>query len=86
MEQNTTPDAVLAAALELAPTIAARAAEIEATRRTPDDLLKDLIEAGCFRVLMPTSHHGVGADLAGGAEPVAAGVRPPLPGGRPIAS
>jgi alkylation response protein AidB-like acyl-CoA dehydrogenase len=65
VEQITTPEAVLAAALELAPTITARAAEIEAARRTPSDLLERLIDAGCFRVLLPTSHLGVGADLAG---------------------
>lgn len=63
--EHNTPEAVLAAAQKLAPTIAARAAEIEAARRIPDDLLKGLLDAGCFRVLMPTSHGGVGADLTG---------------------
>ena len=38
---------------ELAPTIAGRAAEIEAARRVPRDLLDELIAAGCFRVLLP---------------------------------
>jgi indole-3-acetate monooxygenase len=65
VEQTATPEAVLASALQLAPAIATRAAEIEAARRTPPDLLEALIEAGCFRVLFPTSHQGVGADLAG---------------------
>ena len=48
---------------ELLPTIAARAAEIEAARRVPRDLLDDLLAAGCFSVLVPTSHGGAGADL-----------------------
>jgi alkylation response protein AidB-like acyl-CoA dehydrogenase len=65
VEQTATPEAVLASAHQLAPAIAARAAEIEAARRTPPDLLEALTEAGCFRVLLPTSHQGAGADLAG---------------------
>ena len=48
---------------ELLPTIAARAAEIEAARRVPRDLLDDLRTSGCFSVLVPTSHGGEGADL-----------------------
>ncbi len=60
---TTTPPGVLEAARGLAPTIAARAAEIEAGRRVPRDLLDELIGAGCFRVMLPPSHGGVGADL-----------------------
>ena len=48
---------------ELLPTIASRAAEIEAARRVPRDLLDDLKAAGCFGVLVPTSHGGAGADI-----------------------
>ena len=48
---------------DLLPTIADRAAEIEAQRRVPRDLLDDLVAAGCFRLLVPTSHGGTGADL-----------------------
>jgi alkylation response protein AidB-like acyl-CoA dehydrogenase len=55
---------VLAAAERLAPTITSRAPEIEAGRRIPRDLLDDLLAAGCFRILVPRSHGGVGADLA----------------------
>ena len=29
----------------------------------PRDLLDDLVAAGCFRLLLPRSHGGVGADL-----------------------
>jgi indole-3-acetate monooxygenase len=59
----TSPDDVLEAAGALAPTITDRAAEIEAARRVPRDLLDELIGAGCFRVLLPRSHGGIGADL-----------------------
>jgi alkylation response protein AidB-like acyl-CoA dehydrogenase len=55
------PDAVR----ELASTIAPRAAEIEAARRVPPDLLAALTAASCFRLLLPRSHGGGGADLPG---------------------
>ena len=58
----TVPD-VLDAAHRLAPTIAARAAEVEAARRVPRDLLDDLVDAGLFRLQLPRSHGGLGADL-----------------------
>lgn len=58
-----TADDVLRAVQHLAPTIAARAAEIEAARRVPPDLLADLVGAGCFRMLLPPTHGGVAADL-----------------------
>jgi alkylation response protein AidB-like acyl-CoA dehydrogenase len=48
---------------EMAPAIAARAAEVEAARRVPRDLLDDLVRAGCFRLLLPRSHQGLGAGL-----------------------
>ena len=54
---------VLAAVRALAPTLAARAAEGEAARRLPTDLLGALRDAGCFRLSMPESHGGLGADL-----------------------
>lgn len=60
---TTTPDGVLERAGGMAPTIASRAAEIEAARRVPSDLLDELIGAGCFRALLPSSHGGIGADL-----------------------
>jgi indole-3-acetate monooxygenase len=63
VEHGTTPERVLESARKLAPTIAERAAEVEAARRVPRDLLDQLIGAGCFRMLMPSSHGGVGADL-----------------------
>lgn len=58
-----TGEDVLRAVQHLAPTIAARAAEIEAARRVPPDLLDDLVDAGCFRMLLPPTHGGPAADL-----------------------
>src|SRR5215472_16482928 len=54
---------VLAAVRDLAPSISARAAEIESGRRLPVDLLDQLIAAGCFRMLTPRSHGGLEVDL-----------------------
>ena len=59
---------VLDAVRELAPSIAGRAREIEDARRLPRDLLDDLSAAGCFRMLRPTSHGGLGFDLASGMQ------------------
>ncbi len=47
----------------LTATVAARAPEVEAARHVPGDLLDELAVAGCFRMLLPASHGGVGADL-----------------------
>lgn len=58
---SASPTDVLHAVRELAPAIAGRAAEIEAARRMPGDLLDDLKAAGCFRMLRPPSHGGMGA-------------------------
>ena len=63
---TATPRDVLHAAGELASTIADRAAEIEAARRVPPDLLEQLVHAGCFRLLMPGGHGGLGADVVTG--------------------
>jgi alkylation response protein AidB-like acyl-CoA dehydrogenase len=56
-------ETVLDAVRDLVPTIVARAGEIERARRVPLDLVQRLIEAGCFRLLLPRSHGGEGADL-----------------------
>lgn len=63
-ERGTPAESVLAAIDALAPTVAARAADVEAARRLPPDLLDRLVDAGCFRLLLPASHGGAGADLA----------------------
>lgn len=57
---------ILADIAELAPAIAARAAEIEAERRIPPDLIKALRSIGVFRMFAPQSHGGLELDLAGG--------------------
>src|SRR5512134_3423636 len=66
VSQQHTVEASTAAARRLAPIVARRAAEVESARRTPRDLLDALAAAGCFRVLMPTTHGGLGADLPSG--------------------
>lgn len=53
----------LEAARALHEKIAERATEIERARRVPRDLFDELVAAGCFRVLLPASHGGVGASL-----------------------
>ena len=52
--------ATLAAVRDLAPEIPA-APEIEQARQLPADLLDQLIDAGCFRLVLPASHGGAGA-------------------------
>jgi len=46
----------------MAPGIAARAAEIEAARELPGDLLSDLVTAACARMFVPRSHGGLDID------------------------
>jgi alkylation response protein AidB-like acyl-CoA dehydrogenase len=58
-----TPQSVLDTVRDLAPQLAARAPEIEAARRVPTDVLDALMAAGCFSLLLPPTHHGLGADL-----------------------
>lgn len=62
--KTTRHTSVLDAVRALAPKISARASEIEAARRLPRDLIRDLTGAGCFRMLVPRSHGGGGFDLA----------------------
>jgi alkylation response protein AidB-like acyl-CoA dehydrogenase len=47
----------------LAPRIRARAAEIEATRQLPPDLVVELAEARVFKVAVPEAEGGLGADV-----------------------
>ncbi|WP_214405776.1 acyl-CoA dehydrogenase family protein [Pseudonocardia lacus] len=56
----TAAEAVLAAVHDLAPAIGRRAARIERARRLPADLLDELHRAGCFRMLRPPGHGGLG--------------------------
>jgi indole-3-acetate monooxygenase len=64
----TTVDEIQQAVTALAPLVGARAAEVETARRLPADLLDDLVAAGAFRVLLPGSHGGAGADPAAAME------------------
>jgi alkylation response protein AidB-like acyl-CoA dehydrogenase len=59
----TTTEPILDAVKALAPSIAARAEDIERARRLPPDLVDELIAAGCFRMLVPRSHGGAELDL-----------------------
>lgn len=59
---------MLLAIRELAPVIAARAAEIEAARRLPPDLVDRLKSIGIFRMFVPRSHGGLELDLPAGLE------------------
>jgi alkylation response protein AidB-like acyl-CoA dehydrogenase len=64
MKRATALEDVVEAALALVPAIGQRAAEVERARRVPPDLIDALAAAGCFRMLVPVSHGGLGADLA----------------------
>src|SRR5262245_10486811 len=55
--------APLDVARALAPRIRARAAEIEATRQLPADLVMELAEARVFKVAVPEAEGGLGADV-----------------------
>jgi alkylation response protein AidB-like acyl-CoA dehydrogenase len=64
---RTTKD-VRRAAQQLAPTIAARAPEIETARRVPADVLGQLIDAGCFRLFRPRRLGGLDAEVPAALE------------------
>lgn len=66
LRDSTRAQEILDGVRELAPTISARAREIETARRLPRDLLDQLTAVGCFRIFLPSSHGGVGADLPSG--------------------
>jgi alkylation response protein AidB-like acyl-CoA dehydrogenase len=53
---------------DLAPSISARSAEIDAGRRLPPDLLAQLKAAGCFRMFVPKSHGGLDIDVPASME------------------
>jgi alkylation response protein AidB-like acyl-CoA dehydrogenase len=59
---TTTSTDVLAAARELAPTIRARAEEIEAARHVPLDVARMMAEAGLYRMLQPLAYGGLEID------------------------
>jgi alkylation response protein AidB-like acyl-CoA dehydrogenase len=63
---------MIGAARALAPRLAERAAEIEAGRRLPPDLVKDLRAGGFFRMLAPRSHGGLEIDFPSSVDVLAA--------------
>lgn len=70
----TTTDDLHTAADQLTPLLRERAADIEAARSLPPDVVEALRRAGCLHAMLPTSHGGVGADLVealGGIERLA---------------
>jgi indole-3-acetate monooxygenase len=68
---NTTKR-LLANIRELAPGITSRAAEIEAGRRMPPDLVEALKSMGVFRMFVPQSHGGLELDLPAALEIIGA--------------
>jgi len=52
-------DRILWAIRDLAPSLAARADEIELARTLPIDLVRELCSIGLFRMLVPRSHGGL---------------------------
>ena len=58
-----TATAPLEIALALAPRIRARAAEIEAARGLPSDLVMEIANAHLFKVAVPEAEGGLGADI-----------------------
>ncbi|MGX1401451.1 alkylation response protein AidB-like acyl-CoA dehydrogenase [Bradyrhizobium japonicum] len=63
---------MLAGIRELAPEIKARAAEIEAARRVPPDLVERLRSIGLFRMFVPRSQGGLELDFPAGLEVIKA--------------
>src|SRR6185437_4344981 len=63
---------LLAGIRELAPEIKARAAEIEAARRVPPDLVERLRSIGLFRMFVARSHGGLELDFPAGLEVIKA--------------
>jgi alkylation response protein AidB-like acyl-CoA dehydrogenase len=59
---------LLANIRELAPSITSRAAEIEAGRRMPPDLVEALRSIGVFRMFVPQSHGGLELDMPAALE------------------
>lgn len=59
---------LLQAVRELAPTITARAEELDSGKRLPMDLVARLKAAGFFRMFVPKSHQGEDLDLLSGLE------------------
>jgi alkylation response protein AidB-like acyl-CoA dehydrogenase len=68
---SQTTQRLLAEIRELAPHVTSRAAEIEAGRRIPPDLVEALRSTGVFRMFVPQSHGGLELDLPTALEVIA---------------
>ena len=68
MRRKMDAQKLLAKVGDLAPSISERAAEVEAARELPGDLLRDLVAMGCFRMLVPRSHGGLEIELPSALE------------------
>src|SRR3979411_2785609 len=69
---SQTAQRLLADIREWAPNVASRAAEIEAARRIPLDLVETLRSIGVFRMFVPQSHGGLELDLPAALEVIVA--------------
>jgi indole-3-acetate monooxygenase len=69
---TTSAKRLLADIRDLAPDITSRAAEIEAGRRIPPDLVETLRSIGVYRMLVPRSHGGLELDLPTALEVIGA--------------
>src|SRR5258708_21540319 len=67
-----TAQRLLADIRKLAPRVTSRAAEIEAGRRIPLDLVEALRSIGVFRMFVPQSHGGLELDLPAALEVIGA--------------
>lgn len=63
---NETADRILAEIRALAPTLAARAGEVEAAARIPADILQMLKSAGVFRMTAPKTYGDMDLDYPAG--------------------
>jgi alkylation response protein AidB-like acyl-CoA dehydrogenase len=72
MTTHNTNENLLAGIREVASEITARAAEIEAARRVPPDLVDRLRSIGMFRIFVPRSHGGLELPLPEGLEVISA--------------
>jgi alkylation response protein AidB-like acyl-CoA dehydrogenase len=69
---NESIDRMFAEIAKLSPDIRSRAAEIEAGRRMPPDLVETLRSIGVFRLFVPRSHGGLECDMPTGLEVIRA--------------
>ena len=67
-EMTNTTQRMLTEVRKLRPDIISRAAEIEALRHIPSDLIEALRTIGTFRMFVPRSHGGLELDLASAVE------------------